>query len=295
MKFAIHGREFKPESLPYVQEVFDQIISHKFNFQISSSFYKIAKESGVKFSCDAIYHTSNQLFDADVVLSLGGDGTFLETLSHVGAKELPILGINFGRLGFLASIQPQSIQDTFKKLIQHQYTVDERTMVHANSEIELFEKGTNFALNEIAISKTDTSSMIIIHAYINGEFLNSYWADGLMVSTSTGSTGYNLSCGGPLVMPHSDNFIITPICPHNLFVRPMVVGCDSLISLKVESRSNNYLVSMDSRAKIIGNVESEINIRREDFKAKLVSIEGEGFLNTLRDKLSWGKDVRNRI
>lgn len=295
MKFAIHGREFKAESLPYVQEVFDQIISHKFEFQISSSFYKIAKDSGVTFETDTIYHSNKELLDADVVLSLGGDGTFLETLSHVGAKELPILGINFGRLGFLASIQPQSIQETFDKLINHHYSIDERTMVHANSEIELFEKGTNFALNEIAISKTDTSSMIIIHAYINGDFLNSYWADGLMVSTSTGSTGYNLSCGGPLVMPHSDNFIITPICPHNLFVRPMVVSCDSLISLKVESRSNNYLVSMDSRAKIIGNVESEINIRREDFKAKLVSIEGEGFLNTLRDKLSWGKDVRNRI
>ncbi len=295
MKFAIHGREFKPESKAHVQEIFDELDKNDLPVQISNSFARILSSSGISFKTQQFYDSRSEIFDADIVLSLGGDGTFLETLSHVGDRELPILGINFGRLGFLTAVQPQHIKETIQKIINKQYSVDERTMVHADSDIELFEKGTNFALNEIAISKTDTSSMIIIHAYINGEFLNSYWADGLMVATSTGSTGYNLSCGGPLVMPHSDNFIITPICPHNLFVRPIVVSSDSLISLKVESRSNNYLVSMDARAKIIGDVEADINIRKEDFKAKLVTIEGEGFLTTLREKLSWGKDVRNRV
>ncbi len=167
-------------------------------------------------------------------------------------------------------------------------------MISATSETELFEEGTNFALNEIAISKTDTSSMIVIHAYINGEFLNTYWADGLMVATATGSTGYSLSCGGPLVMPHSANFIITPICPHNLFVRPMIVSDDSVISFKVESRSNNFLVSMDSRAKIIGSEEeATITVKKEGFKAKMVKMEGDDFLNTLRGKLKWGIDARN--
>jgi NAD+ kinase len=197
-------------------------------------------------------------------------------------------------LGFLAAISPEKIQRTVYQLINGYYTVDERTMISAASETELFEEGTNFALNEIAISKTDTSSMIVIHAYINGEFLNTYWADGLMVATATGSTGYSLSCGGPLVMPHSANFIITPICPHNLFVRPMIVSDDSVISFKVESRSNNFLVSMDSRAKIVGSdEETTITVKKEDFKARMVRMEGDDFLSTLRGKLKWGIDARN--
>ncbi len=295
MKFAIHGREFKPDATEDVQEVFDELRKNDFPIQISDSFARILTASGVRFEAAGYYTSRNEIFDADIVFSLGGDGTFLETLSHVGDRELPILGINFGRLGFLTSVQPKDFRKTLGKIINRQYKIDERTMVNADSKIELFEKGTNFALNEIAISKTDTSSMIIIHAYINGEFLNSYWADGLMVATSTGSTGYNLSCGGPLVMPYSDNFIITPICPHNLFVRPIVVSSESKITLSVESRSNNYLVSMDARAKVIGNVEAEIHIEKEKFKARLVSVEGDDFLGTLREKLSWGKDVRNRV
>lgn len=295
MKIAIHGREFKPEAKVLVQEVFDELEKRNIDFSISSSFRKTLAQADIELKNQKTFIKSAETADCQVMLSLGGDGTFLETVGHVGATEIPILGINFGRLGFLTAVQPSEIKETVAKLQAGNYGLDERTMLHADSEMKLFEKGTNFALNEIAISKTDTSSMIIIHAYINGEFLNSYWADGLMVATATGSTGYSLSCGGPLVMPHSDNFIITPICPHNLFVRPMVVSNTSIISLKVESRSNNYLVSMDSRAKIIGDVDSEITIRKEDFKAKMVVMEGSNFLGTLRAKLGWGKDVRNRV
>ncbi len=295
MNIAVHGREFKAEDKELVQQVFDELAEHQACAQITESFRIVLKEAGVNPRTEHIIKDKSKLSDTDLILSLGGDGTFLETVGLVAAHEKPILGVNFGRLGFLTSIQPSGIKSAISKVIRNEYTLDERTMVHAESEIELFDSGTNFALNEIAISKTDTSSMIIIHAYINGEFLNSYWADGLMVATATGSTGYSLSCGGPLVMPHSDNFIITPICPHNLFVRPMVVSNDSVISLKVESRSNNYLVSMDSRAKIIGDVDSEIHIRKESFKARLVTLDGMDFLDTLREKLGWGKDVRNRI
>ncbi|SOE22248.1 NAD+ kinase [Spirosomataceae bacterium TFI 002] len=294
MKIAIHGREFKAESKSLVQEVFDELVKREIDFSISKSFRNILAQADIKLENQKTYIKTIETADCEVMLSLGGDGTFLETVAHVGATEIPILGINFGRLGFLTAVQPSQIKETVANLQSHNYTLDERTLLHADSEMKLFEKGTNFALNEIAISKTDTSSMIIIHAYINGEFLNSYWADGLMVATATGSTGYSLSCGGPLVMPHSDNFIITPICPHNLFVRPMVVSNTSVISLKVESRSNNYLVSMDSRAKIIGDVDSEITIQKEDFKARMVIMEGSNFLGTLREKLGWGKDVRNR-
>lgn len=293
MKIAIHGREFNTSAAPFVQQVFDELASHSIEVQVSSSYLSLLKQSNIRLHSERYYEQKSHIFEADFVLSMGGDGTFLETVGHVGEREIPILGINFGRLGFLASVNPENIRESVLKLIHGHYLLDERTMLHAESSTNLFEEGTNFALNEIAISKTDTSSMIIIHTYINGDFLNSYWADGLMVATSTGSTGYSLSCGGPLVMPHSANFIITPICPHNLFVRPMIVSDDSKIALKVESRSSNCLVSMDSRAKVIADTEANLTISKERFKAKLVLLEGGDFLNTLRSKLGWGKDIRN--
>jgi NAD+ kinase len=293
MKIAIHGRKFNVQAKPYIQQVFDELQRHQAEIQVSDSFCRILNQADVKFACKTQYDLPHEIFDADLAFSLGGDGTFLETLSHVGKREIPILGFNFGRLGFLASVSPEKVASSIGLLMNKNYQIEERTMVHADSDENLFEEGTNFALNEIAISKTDTSSMIVIHAYLNGEFLNSYWADGLMVATATGSTGYSLSCGGPLVMPLAEDFIITPICPHNLFVRPMVVSDDSVITLKVESRSNNFLVSMDSRAKIINDTDTVITVKKEEFKAKLITLEGDEFLNILRNKLNWGIDARN--
>lgn len=296
MKIAIHGREFPVGSNDYVQQVFDELNRHRINVQTSSSFLKILKEANINVGESSVYEGHQQLGEADFMFSLGGDGTLLEAVGLAGKHETPILGINFGRLGFLASVQPEEIEQALNQLINGNFTLDERTLLHATSDVELFDAGTNFALNEVAISKTDTSSMIIIHAYINGEFLNSYWADGLMVATATGSTGYSLSCGGPLVMPHSANFIITPICPHNLFVRPMIVSDNCTITLRVESRSKNFLVSMDSRAKVITNDEDiTVEVKKGGFNARLVTLEGGDFLTTLRQKLGWGKDVRNRI
>lgn len=293
MKIAIHGRKFNIQSLPYIQQIFDELCQNKVEVQISDTFGEILRQSGINIDCSKFYKTPNDIFDANFAFSLGGDGTFLETLSHIGKREIPILGFNFGRLGFLAAVSPEKISQTITDFIDGNFKIDARTMITAKSEIELFDEGMNFALNEIAISKTDTSSMIVIHAYINGEFLNTYWADGLMVATATGSTGYSLSCGGPLVMPHSANFIITPICPHNLFVRPMIVSDDSEISFKVESRSNNFLISMDSRAKVIGEIDASISVKKETFKAKMIRMEGDDFMSTLRNKLKWGIDARN--
>ncbi len=294
MKFAIHGRAFAETSRLYIAEIFKELASHKVQYQVSEVFADILQKSEIEFSPDKTYNSPDSLDFNDLALSIGGDGSFLETLEFVARKSTPVLGINFGRLGFLTDIEPQNIKKTISDLVANQYAIDERIMLKAEASSELFEMGMNFALNEIAISKTDTSSMIVIHAYVDGQFLNSYWADGLMVATPTGSTGYSLSCGGPLVMPDSENFIITPICPHNLFVRPIIVSSKSSITLKVETRSNNFLLSMDSRARIIGNEIGEITVSLEKCKAKLVKMEGSEFFTILRKKLKWGEDVRNR-
>lgn len=295
MKFAIHGRPFKQESVQDIQDIFKELDANGIFYQISGIFSDLLTESNIRYDKSQIFSEKEELCDIDVALSLGGDGAFLETLGMVAHNETPVLGINFGRLGFLTDIVPKNIRDTLSKILNKEYTIDERIMLRADARQPIFATGMDFALNEIAISKTDTSSMIVIHTYIDGEFLNSYWADGLMVATPTGSTGYNLSCGGPLVMPLSNDFIITPICPHNLFVRPIIVSSKSKITLKVESRSNNYLVSMDSRARIVGDEMGEITVSLENFKAKLLKIDGTSFLSTLRNKLKWGEDVRNRI
>lgn len=292
MKIAIHGRKFSEASKPYVQQVFDSLLEHNTPIQVSDSFCEVLKQADIDFNCDRYYSNGENIFDADLVLSLGGDGTFLETLSHVSSREIPMLGINFGRLGFLATTAPKDVETAISTILAGNFSIEDRMLIKAEAESQTFD-GLNFALNEIAITKTDTSSMIVIHAYIDGEFLNSYWADGLMVSTPTGSTGYSLSCGGPVVLPHSANFIITPICPHNLFVRPMIVSDQSTVTLRVESRSKNYLVALDARAKIVSEEEQHIVITKADFKAKLVRIQGDNFLNTLRTKLNWGIDARN--
>lgn len=222
---------------------------------------------------------------------MGGDGTLLETISHVGKRQTPAIGINVGRLGFLATISPERITDMIAALENSQFRIDERTLVEVESNIDLFD-GLNFGLNDFTITKTDTSSMITVHTYLNDEFLNSYWADGLIVSTPTGSTGYSLSCGGPVLMPHSQNFIVTPISPHNLNVRPLVVEDTAVIRLEVKSRSSNFLVSLDARSRIVDE-NTQLLVRKAGFIARLIKMKDDSFLNTLRSKLSWGLDMRN--
>ncbi|MGL4630528.1 MAG: NAD kinase [Leadbetterella sp.] len=294
MDLVIHGRSFDSSALKHIQDFFCALREHNFVYEISESFASILKNNQIDFSSENIFTNNQTPKKADVALSVGGDGTFLETVGFVAPLDMPIVGVNFGRLGFLTDVQPQNIKQTIKNLSEKKYSVEERLMLKAIADKPFFEIGMNFALNEIAISKTDTSSMIVVHAYVDDEFLNSYWADGLMVSTPTGSTGYNLSCGGPLVLPGSENFVITPICPHNLFVRPIIVSSKSIIKLSVESRSNNFLLSMDSRAKIVGNDIGEIIISQSEFPAKLVKMSGGEFFTVLRKKLKWGEDVRNR-
>ncbi|MDQ3535143.1 MAG: NAD kinase [Bacteroidota bacterium] len=291
MKFAIHGRRSIDESIPYVQEVFDVLNKRKAEIYISEVFYKTLKNSSINTGDFKIYEVNDDLSHIDIVISIGGDGTLLDTITHVGALELPILGINTGRLGFLATTSKNEIFNAIEAIYNKLYSFDMRSLIKLESDQNIF-NNLNYGLNEFTILKKDTSSMITVHTFIDGDYLNSYWADGLIVSTPTGSTGYSISCGGPVVLPHSNNFIITPVSPHNLNVRPMVVSDNSVISFKIEGRSKYYLVSLDSRSYTVDN-SIQMAVKKQDFKVKLVKLNGYNFLDTLRQKLNWGLDIRN--
>ncbi|MBI4930678.1 MAG: NAD kinase [Bacteroidetes bacterium] len=225
------------------------------------------------------------------LFSIGGDGTLLETLTLVRDSEIPVMGINTGRLGFLSSISADEIEIALDAVLKGKYSVDKRTLLELDVKGKLF-GDCKFALNEISVQKTDSSSMVTIHASLNGKFLNSYWADGLIVATPTGSTAYSLSCGGPIIMPDSDNFIITPVAPHNLNVRPVIISSNDVIELEVEGRIPNFLLSLDSRSE---NIQSfgKLKIKKADFYFSIVKLDNHDFLSTLRNKLMWGADRRN--
>ena len=291
MKIAIHGKVIDSDSVPVVRRILEELFRRNGKIFISKSLHKIAKSAGISVDGYSIYEEGMDFNQFDVMISLGGDGTLLESITYIGSAETPILGINTGRLGFLATTSIIQISQAMDDLFERRFELDSRMLLRVESDIPLL-NGMNFGLNEFAVLKQDTSSMIRVHTWLNGEILNSYWADGLIISTPTGSTGYSLSCGGPVVMPHSHNFIVTPVNPHNLNVRPFVVSDDSVFSLKVESRSNFYLLSIDSRSQIV-DTSVEIKVRKEHFKAKLIKFDGYSFVNTLRKKLHWGLDSRN--
>ncbi|WKN33358.1 NAD kinase [Porifericola rhodea] len=291
MKIAIHGRKVNQDSLPYIKILLDTLNSKQVEIYISDILFNLLKHTTISLSACQAYKSFEGVPQVDYSISIGGDGTLLETVTHVGKSEIPILGVNTGRLGFLATVAQDHIEEAIDLLCRQEFYNDHRTLLKVEAKTPIAE-GLNFALNEFTVIKKDTSSMIIVHAYIDGMFLNSYWADGLIVSTPTGSTGYSLSCGGPVVSPQSSNLIITPVSPHNLTVRPLVVSDDSVITLKVESRSENFLLSLDSRSYTI-NTSTELTLQKSSHKVKLVKFSDNDFLNTLRQKLNWGLDVRN--
>lgn len=291
MRIAIHGRKVSQDSLPYIQRLLSALGSKQVEIHISDIFHNLLKHSEVDLSDCKVYKSLQGVPKVNYIISIGGDGTLLETVTHVGNSEVPILGVNTGRLGFLATVAQDNIEEAIELLFRQEYYHDYRTLISVDSKASIAD-GLNFALNEFTVIKKDTSAMIIVHAYVDNMFLTSYWADGLIVSTPTGSTGYSLSCGGPVVSPQSSNLIITPVSPHNLTVRPLVVSDDSMIRLKVESRSENFLLSLDSRSYTI-STSTELVLQKSDFKVKLVKFSDNNFLNTLRQKLNWGLDVRN--
>jgi NAD+ kinase len=227
----------------------------------------------------------------DCMISLGGDGTMLDAVTLVKDTGIPILGINFGRLGFLASISPDALQSAVDAIVNRTFVVDKRALIHLDSNEGLF-GDTPFALNEFAIHKRDISPMIKIHTYINGEFLNTYWADGLIVSTPTGSTGYSMSCNGPILFPDAASFVITPVAPHNLNVRPIVIPDTNVVSFEIEGRADQFICALDARKEIVDKT-VQLAIRKEQFCVNLVRLNENSFLSTLRTKLTWGLDKRN--
>jgi len=292
MTIAIFGSPYPEHFSKYIQHLIKKLENENINLIIEEEF-SVFLENNIRFnkSVDTFNSYETLKNKADFLLSIGGDGTLLKAVTYVRESEIPIMGINTGRLGFISSISADQIDDAITDILKGNYKINERTLLELNSDKKLF-KDKNFALNEVAVSKKDTSSMIRIDTYVDDEFLNTYWADGLVVSTPTGSTGYSLSCGGPIIMPGTNNIIITPNAPHNLNVRPIVIDDNSVIKLKVEDRDQLALVSLDSRSRAFDS-ETELIIKKADFKVKLVQPQNNSLIKTIRHKLMWGLDKRS--
>jgi len=292
MRIAIYGREFNNSVLPYVQEVFNVLDQYKTPIFVYKKYLDFIKDKIKLPDHITVFTQHTELIDhTDVLISLGGDGTLLDTLALVRDSGIPVIGINFGRLGFLASINKDEIKTAIEALKNKEYSLDKRTLLSLESTYDLFGE-ENFALNDITIHRRDNSAMMIIHAYMNNEFVNSYWADGLIIATPTGSTAYSLSCGGPIIYPSSQNFVITPIAPHNLNVRPLIVPDDVTLTFEVEARSAKFLVSCDSRTETVDR-SVKITLNKAKFHVNLIRLNNESYLTTLRNKLLWGIDTRN--
>jgi len=292
MTIAIFGSPYPEHFSKYIQHLIKKLETEHINLVIEEEF-SIFLENNIRFNKSISTFNSYETLKnkADFLLSIGGDGTLLKAVTYVRESEIPIMGINTGRLGFISSISADQIDDAITDILKGNYKINERTLLELSSDKNIF-KEKNFALNEVAVSKKDTSSMIRIDAYVDDEFLNTYWADGLVVSTPTGSTGYSLSCGGPIIMPGTNNIIITPNAPHNLNVRPIVIDDNSVVKLKVEDRDQLALVSLDSRSRAFDS-ETELIIKKANFKVRLVQPQNNSLIKTIRHKLMWGLDKRS--
>ena len=289
MKFALFGNTYQAKKSAHVIRLLSILKQYNAVVYINREFYHfLVDEQQMDIQAAGVFEGND--FEADMVLSMGGDGTFLRAASYVGNKNIPILGINTGRLGFLADVSPEEMEDTFKDIYNHNYKVEDRSVLQVISNGQSL-KGYPCGLNEIAVLKRDSSSMITIHTSINGAYLTTYQADGLVIATPTGSTAYSLSIGGPVIVPHSNTIAITPVAPHSLNVRPIVINDDWEITLDVESRSHNFLVAIDGRSETCREG-TRLTIRKADYNIKVVKRPNHVFFHTLRDKMMWGADGR---
>ncbi len=291
MKIAIYSKEINKKYFPFIEDLFRLLNIKQIDFILYQPFYKLIKKNISLTSKVNLFTTHNEINNADYLFSIGGDGTLLEAITFVRNTQIPILGINTGRLGYLSSVSTSEIKIAIDNLVNNQFSLDKRTLLSLHTQDNFFGE-LNFALNEITILKKDSSSMITIHTYLDDDFLNSYWADGLIISTPTGSTAYSLSCNGPIVLPNSGNIIITPIAPHNLNVRPLVIPDNKELKLKIEGRTDNFLVAVDARSESLP-ISTELMIKKSEYKVNLIRPEKYNYLNTLRGKLLWGVDNRN--
>ena len=291
MKVAIYCKRVPDEAVVSVLILVNELMSKNVKLYVNASFSDFLKSKNI--TGDFIVASSLEDINTapDILISVGGDGTILDTITAIGDSEIPIVGFNTGRLGFLANNAKEEAKQIVEMLLRGDYELEQRSLLSLKTDDKLF-GNNNFALNELTVHKKDSSSMMTIHTYINNEYLNSYWADGLIIATPTGSTAYSLSCGGPILIPQSKNFVINPIAPHNLSARPIIVPDDVEIKLRIEGREDEFLATLDSRTRTISN-DTDLKIVKSKFYINLVKFEGQNFYNTIRNKLLWGIDKRN--
>jgi NAD+ kinase len=291
MRIAIHGRDTRSASAGFIEKLIEHLRERDVDVIASEKLIAhIPRRDVRRLKLKSFSHKDN-LAKTNFFISVGGDGTLLESVTYVGKSNVPILGINTGRMGFLATTHRNDVHQAIEDLLAGKFTIDQRILLRLYSSKPLFDN-IPFALNDLTIMKKDSSSMITVHVHVDGELLNSYWSDGIIVATPTGSTGYSLSCGGPLVYPKSDSFVITPVSPHNLTARPIVISDSSEISFSIEGRSKQFLISLDSRYQTV-DASVQLKVKKEKFTIKLVLLPGYHYFKTLRQKLNWGLDVRN--
>lgn len=289
LRFALFGNEYQAKKSVAVERTIDYLRAHDAELYIDRPYYEfLVRQSDDEVWCSGVFDEYN--FDVDFAISLGGDGTFLRAASRVGAKGIPVLGVNMGRLGFLSDVLPSEVEKALGEIFEGQYKLEEHTAIKVEAEGEPIE-GNPYALNDIALLKRVDASMITIRCSVNGEYLVTYQADGLIVSTPTGSTAYNLSNGGPIIVPSADILCLTPVAPHSLNIRPIVINDDCVVELEVESRSHNFLAAIDGRSEKLREG-TKVIIRRAPFKIKIVKQRSSHYFSTLRDKLMWGADQR---
>jgi NAD+ kinase len=294
-RVLIYGQDLVQENISYINTLFEKLNAEGVEIYIYEKFALALGKFKINFSPAGLIPDHDSMLEKgfDFVFTLGGDGTILNAVTLVKDSGIPILGINLGRLGFLAIAEKKRIETVIDELFEEKYKIEKRNLLSLHSNNALF-GDLNFALNDFTIHKYASSSVVVIHTYVDEMYLNSYWADGLIVSTPTGSTGYSLSCGGPIVLPGSGNFVITPVAPHHLTVRPIVIPDSSEISFQIEGRSNNFLCTLDSRYKPVTSAH-RLKVKKCDFQVHLVVLEGYDFMRNIYNKLHWGKDSRKRI
>ena len=292
MRVALFGKVISSENAACIQRLYDELNRHKISTIVYEPFLnKLRDFIDIPNDVKTFHDNSELKNSADFLFSIGGDGTLLDTITIIQDSGIPVFGINLGRMGFLSSVSKDHIVAAIDKLVNKRFNLDKRTLLRLETTEHIFGK-LNYAMNEFTVYKKFPSSMLKIEAFVNDEFLNSYWADGLIIATPTGSTAYSLSSGGPIILPMSQNFVITPIATHNLTVRPVVIPDNSKIKIKIVGRSKEFYVSLDSRTEVTDS-DTELIIQREDFMINLVQLDDESYFKTIRDKLMWGLDLRN--
>ncbi|MFT5183860.1 MAG: NAD+ kinase [Flavobacteriales bacterium] len=290
MTIGVYGRQFDTRFAKPIELFLSSLSANGFDLRIHGDFVQFLSQTINLDSSLPTFESFEDVENMSFVISIGGDGTILNTVTFIKDSGVPILGINAGRLGFLSNVSLDAIELTIQCLLKREYTIDKRSLIHVEGITE--EDHCPFALNEVTVHKKDTSNMITVKAWVDGVYMNSYWADGLIISTPTGSTAYSLSCGGPIVMPGSDNVILTPIAPHNLNVRPVVIPSESVVQLEAQTRDQEILLTLDSRSYSLPNG-SKIILRKADFQINLISLPNQDFFSTIRSKMMWGIDKRN--